>query len=121
MKTVKNLFILILVFSFLNTSGCKHDTKGQTLSAFSKRMNILNEEYEMSPSGYIYDSDKKTISKFYTTDKREILVQFSINDKSELTSMNIVFDNLTQDNQPELDFICDCIYAFIDNDKTTEA
>jgi hypothetical protein len=120
MKFVKILFIITLISTILTASGCKSDIKGQTINAFSERMNALNEDYKMSPLGYIYDSDKKTISKFYTTDKREILVQFSMNDNSEITSMNIVFDNLTQDNQNELDFIYDCIRAFVDNDSVTE-
>lgn len=114
------IFIFAVILILITGNGCESDTKGQTLSAFSERMNVLNEAYQMTPSGYIYDYDKKTISKFYTTDKREILVQFTMNDNSELCSMNIVFDNLTEDNQEELKFINHCIVAFVNNDSLTE-
>lgn len=120
MRNNKILFMIFVFFILITATGCDSDSKGNTLNAFSERMNVLNEEYKMSPTGYIYDSDKKTISKFYTTDKREILVQFSMNDNSELTSMNIVFDNLTEDNQEEREFIYHCIVAYINNDSTTE-
>ena len=120
MRKSKILFMVIILFTLVSAVGCDSDSKGNTLAAFSERMNALNEEYKMTPTGYIYDSDKKTISKFYTTDKREILVQFSMNDNSELTSMNIVFDNLTEDNQEERNFIYHCIVAYINNDSTTE-
>lgn len=120
MKKEKFFFMICIIFIFVNLCSCKTETEGNTLQAFSNRMNKLSEDYGLSPSGFIYDSDKKTISKFFTTDKREILVQFLINDESELCRMNIVFDNLTEDNHKELEFICHCITSFINNKEISE-
>jgi hypothetical protein len=64
MKFVKILFIITLISTIITASGCKSDTKGQTINAFSERMNALNEDYKMSPLGYIYDSDKKIVTRY---------------------------------------------------------
>lgn len=117
MKKEKYFFLFFAILSLVTLSACKTDSKGNTLNAFSLRMNELCEDYKMTPAGYIYDSDKETISKFFTTDKREILVEFLINDDYELCRMNIVFDNLTKDNQYEVTFISHCIIAFTDNEE----
>lgn len=120
MKKEKCFLLICTVLFIISLPCCTNDAKGNTLHAFTERMNVLSEDYNMTSTGYIYDSDKKTISKFYTTDKREILVQFLINDDSELCRMNIVFDNLTEDNQKDLTFVYHCITAYVDNEEISE-
>ncbi len=120
MKKEQYIFLFLVVLSLITLCGCKTDSKGNTLNAFSFRMNELCEDYQMTPTGYIYDPNKETISKFFTTDKREILVEFLINDDYELCRMNIVFDNLTEDNQEDITFIYHCITAFVDNKEISE-
>ncbi len=120
MKKEQYISIFIIILLLLTLSCCKADKIGNTLNTFTLRMNQLNDDYKLTSTGYIYDPDKKTISKFFTTDKRELLVKFLINDEFELCRMNIVFDNLTEDNQKEIEFVRHCIIAFTDDEELSD-
>ena len=119
-KKEQYLSLLGVIIMLLTFTCCKADQSGNTLNAFTLRMNQLNEDYKMTSTGYIYDPYKKTISKFFTTDKRELLVEFLINDEFKLCRMNIVFDNLSEDNQEEIRFIRHCIIAFTEDESLAD-
>ena len=63
--------IFILFFSFILTS-CGLQTKGDTLKSFTHRINGLSDTYELSETGYIFDKNEQTFSRFYKFDKEEI-------------------------------------------------
>lgn len=118
MKKKKNCIAIIMLLCLGFLSGCKVKTEGDTIQAFTNRINELYGYEAFTVSGYIYDTHDKTISKFYSTDKREFLLKFAINENFLLKNMNIVFDSASQIEDEEKIFIKNCIYAFV-NDKTT--
>ncbi len=113
---MKNFTAIILIFTLLLTfSGCKLKTEGDSLSAFTQRVNELS-DYELSANGYIYNEKTSTLSKFYTLENKNILLSFKGNDDNNLYSMNIVFDKIDKNNTLVIKFVSDCINAFINND-----
>ena len=112
------LNILILLFSIITLNSCVISTTGESLGAFSKRMNELNEGYNMTSDGYIINTDKSTFTKFYRFSQNEIMLNFKYDKKNRLNEMNIVFESIILSETPEaLSFIKDCIKCFIQNEK----
>ena len=107
-----------IVFSFLfllSLTGCKLESVGNTLHGFTMRMNDFSECYNLTDTGYIYNEKDNTLTKFYDFNTNEIMLQFKINKNNKLSSLNIVFDNIKENNTEELAFIKNSIIAFIDN------
>ena len=116
---VKKLFyLLIILLSTITLSSCTFSTSGESLEAFSKRMNEINESYNMTSEGYIIDTEKCELTKFFKFNQKEIMLNFRYDKKHRLNEMNIVFEPAILDESPEaLTFIENCIKCFIQNEK----
>ena len=108
------LFITIFLLG-----GCGLSQKGQSLSAFCERMNEFYEDYHLTPDGFIYTESNNSLTKYYSFNEKEIMLSFVCNDKNELQTLHIVFDNLTKKDTDEINFVKNCIHSFVDN--TTES
>ncbi len=117
----KICLFLCLTVAILVCSSCKATTYGDTLHAFTERMNKLSDTYTLSESGYILDQKSDTLTHFYKFGENEILLQFKTDDKNYLTEMNIVFNGNFTEGTEEFIFIKNCISAFIDNEETERA
>ena len=115
----KHIFsILIILFSIITLNGCVFSTTGESLDAFSRRMNEINNGYNMTSEGYIIDTEKSSLTKFFRFSENEIMLNFKYDKKHRLTEMNIVFEPVILDKSPEaLTFIENCITCFIQNEK----
>ncbi len=118
-KTKKFLIFLILILTF-SLNGCIIRTEGNTLHGFTMRMNEKNPYFSMTDSGYIYDEAEHTLTKYFTINDNNILLCFTTDESNELCSLNIVFDNLSEANTQELEFIKSCIECYCNDDDTTE-
>ena len=115
----KHIFgTLILLFSILTLNSCVFSTTGESLEAFSRRMNEINESYNMTSEGYIIDTEKCELSKFFRFSENEIMLNFKYDKKYRLNEMNLVFEPVILDESPEaLTFIKNCIKCFVQNEK----
>ncbi len=108
--------ILIILVSITTLSSCTFATSGESLEAFSRRMNEINESYNMTSEGYIIDTEKCEFTKFFRFSEKEIMLNFKYDKKHRLNEMNIVFEASILDETPEtLDFIKNCIKSFVQN------
>lgn len=111
--------ILFLIFFILTLNGCVFSTTGESLNAFSNRMNEINESYNMTAEGYIIDTENCELTKFFRFSEYEIMLNFRYDKKYRLNEMNIVFDCSISEKCPEaMDFIKACIKCFIQNENT---
>ena len=118
----KQIFsILILLFSVVSLNSCVFSTTGESLSAFSNRMNEINESYNMTTEGYIIDTENCELTKFFRFPEQEIMLNFRYDKKYRLNEMNIVFDAVISDISNEaLTFVKDSIKAFIQNEEAEQ-
>ena len=114
----KHIFcILILLTSIITLNSCVFSTTGESLEAFSQRMNEINENYNMTSEGYIMDTEKCVLTKFFRFSENEIMLNFKYDKKNRLNEMNLVFEPIILDETPEaLTFIQDCIKCFVQNE-----
>lgn len=89
------------------------------MHGFTQRMNEKNPAYSMTNSGYIYDEAESTLTKYYVINDTNIMLRFTLDSNNELCSMNIVFDNLTESNTQELEFIRNCIECYCESPEAT--
>lgn len=109
--------ILILLFSVITLNGCVFSTTGESLEAFSRRMNEINEGYNMTSEGYIIDTESRELTKFFKYSENEIMLNFKYDKKNRLNEMNIVFEpEILTEATDSLTFIKDCIKCFIQNE-----
>ena len=80
-------------------------------------MNEKNPAYSMTNSGYIYDEAESTLTKYYVINDTNIMLRFTLDSNNELCSMNIVFDNLTESNTNEIEFIKNSIGCYCNNSE----
>ena len=118
MKFFKKIFLFFLLTTFFVLSGCSIKHSGNTLYGFTQRMNEANPDYSLTDSGYIYNEEEHSLTKYYVIDDTNIVLQFTTDEKNELYSMNIVFDNLTESNTDELEFIKNCIECYCEEPET---
>ena len=118
-KQMKKRFfiLLILLLSILILSGCVFTTNGESLEAFSQRMNNINKNYNMTSEGYIVDTENREFTKFFRFSENELMLNFKYDKKNRLNEMNIVFEPKILTEAP-LSFIKDCIKCFVQNDET---
>lgn len=119
MKFKFSLIIIALVL-VISLCGCSFSEKGATIYAFTQRMNVLCEDYELTTDGYIFNEENNTYTKFFSFNENHIMLQFTCNDKNETTSLDIVFGNLQENNTQELTFIKNSIFAFIDDEAVAQ-
>jgi hypothetical protein len=112
-KIVVLPFILIIFFS-----GCSVTQNGEDLSAFIFRMNTLNEQYNLTPQGFIYSEENDDIYKFFVVNENEILLSFKEDNKGRLTEMNFVADNKFYEDLSSFEFFKNTLNAFINNENT---
>ncbi len=116
-KHILNLFITLL--SLITLNSCVFETTGESLKAFSNRMNELNKNYNMTADGYIIDTEKSYLTKFFKFAENEIMLCFKYDKKHRLNEMNLIFESVILDEAPEaLTFIEDCIKCFVQNEET---
>lgn len=118
----KRIFnIIIALLSLITLNSCVFATTGESLEAFSNRMNELNEGYNMTSDGYIMDTENCRLTKFFKFSENEMMLNFKYDKKYRLNEMNIAFDpDILNENPDALTFIEDCIKCFVDN-ETSEA
>ena len=112
------LFFLLLIL--ITCTSCRAQTEGNTLYAFTMRMNQLSTTYTLSENGYILDQKAGTLSRFYKFSDNEFLLQFAVDDTNSLIEMSIVYTHTLSESTTEAEFIKNCISAFI-NDPETES
>ncbi len=115
MKKRQSFFFFIILIMIFGLCGCAINTEGNTLYGFTQRMNEKNESYQMTTAGYIYNKDNSTLTKYYVFDKVNIMLSFSVDKNNELSTLNIVFDNLTESNTQEIEFIKNSIECYCNN------
>lgn len=121
MKKQKTFIFFLILGIFFVFNGCAISTEGNTLHGFTMRMNEINPSYSMTDSGYIYNEADHTLTKYFDINDFNIMVQFMGNEKNELCSMNIVFDNLSEANTQELEFIKNCILCYCNNQEKADS
>ena len=118
---IKLIFNTLIIISMLMvTTGCNVSSTGNSLRGFTQRMNQFPEEYNMTQTGYIEDTQNKTLTKFFELDTNKIMLQFEYGSNNELTCLHIVFDNNCKNNSKVMKFAKNCIEAFIENPETTK-
>lgn len=114
-------YIIITLLSLITLNSCVFATTGESIEAFSNRMNELNEGYNMTSDGYIMDAENCRLTKFFKFSENEMMLNFKYDKKYRLNEMNIAFDpDILNENPDALTFIEDCIKCFVDN-ETSEA
>ena len=115
----KHIFcILILLTSLITLNSCVFTTTGESLEAFSRRMNEINESYNMTSEGYIIDTKTQELTKFFRFSENEIMLNFKYDKKNRLNEMNLVLEPILLDKTPEaLTFIENCIKSFVQNEE----
>lgn len=118
----KRIFnIIIALLSLITLNSCVFATTGESLEAFSNRMNETNENYNMTSDGYIIDTEKCRLTKFFKFSENEIMLNFKYDNKHRLTEMNIVFEAVVLNEVPDsLTFIKNCIKCFVDNETAED-
>lgn len=99
-------------------TGCSLSSEGNTLHGFTQRMNTYPENYNLTESGYIFDSKNNTLTRFFKFNENEVMLQFECGENNDLTCLHIVFDNKCKNNSQEMNFIKNCIAAYIENPET---
>ncbi len=123
MKTMfkKAFMLLIVLISLATFNSCTFATTGESLEAFSRRMNELNESYNMTSDGYIIDISENSLTKFFKYRENEIMLNFRYDKKNRLNELNIVFNPCILEESPESStFIYDCIKCFCQDENTTK-
>lgn len=115
----RNIFLTfltaVLVFSL---SSCSLDLKGDSLYAFSQRMNELSGDYEITPNGFIFDESIAMLSRFYKFgEDEEILLKFHLNERNRTDEMHLVFENKICNNTYAYTFILNCLKAFCNDES----
>ncbi len=115
---IKYFKILVLLLSIITLNSCVFSTLGDSLEAFSRRMNELNESYNMTSEGFIIDTTKSSLTKFFRFSEKEIMLQFKYDKKHRLNEMNLVFDPVILEGNPDsLTFISDCLKSFCQSEE----
>ena len=114
---MKKKYILpfLAVFLMLFSGGCDVSETGNSLHAFTERMNKISETYSLTENGYIFNDNDNTLTRFYKFEKNEIMVQFTCDESYNLSRLDLVFPNECSENTQELKFIKDCISAYIND------
>lgn len=117
MKKKQTFFTFIILFMIFGLCGCAINTDGNTLYGFTQRMNEKKKSYQMTTAGYIYNKNDSTLTKYYIFDKVNIMLSFNVDKNNELSTLNIVFDNLTESNTNEIEFIKNSIECYCNNSE----
>jgi len=114
---MKKLFVLPLIF-IIFLSSCSVAQNGEDLSSFILRINTLNEQYNLTPQGFIYSEENDDIYKFFIVSENEILLSFKEDNNGRLTEMNFVADNKFYEDSSSFEFFKNSLNAFINDENT---
>lgn len=115
----RNIFLTILTaLLVLTLSSCSLDLKGESLHAFTGRINDYG-DYCVTPEGFIIDEGTATLSRFFRFgEDEELLIKLHLNERNRINEMHIVFENKICNNTYAYTFILDCIKAFCNDEST---
>ncbi len=113
MRKATTVFFLLMILCLC--TACRAQTEGNTLYAFTMRMNELSHSYTLSENGYILDKNAGTLSRFYKFSENEILLQFTLDSTNNLTEMSIAYTHTLHQGTDEAEFVGNCISAFIND------
>lgn len=120
MKKMGVLLILCIILP-LTLSSCIFTRQGDSLNAFSQRMNYYNESYNMTADGYIFDKSESSFSKYVKFGEKEIMLKFFTDSKNRTTELHLVFDTgITETDGDIKEFIENCIKAFYEDEAAAE-
>ena len=111
-------FLVLALFIIVFLNSCTVTQNGEDLSGFTQRINILNEQYNLTSQGFIYSDKNDSIFKFFVVNENEILLSFKEDDKGRLIEMNFVANSNFYEDLSSLDFLKNSLNAFINNEKT---
>lgn len=114
---MKKLVVLPLIF-IIFLSSCSVAQNGEDLSSFILRINTLNEQYNLTPQGFIYSEENDDIYKFFIVSENEILLSFKEDNNGRLTEMNFVADNKFYEDSSSFEFFKNSLNAFINDENT---
>ena len=77
-------FLVLALFIIVFLNSCTVTQNGEDLSGFTQRINILNEQYNLTSQGFIYSDKNDSIFKFFVVNENEILLSFKEDDKGRL-------------------------------------
>ena len=117
MKKINTFSLLFIIMTFV-LSGCAVSETGNSLHAFTERMNKISESYSLTENGYIFNDTDNTFTRFYKFNTNEIMVQFTCDENNNLYRLDLVFPKECAKNPQEIKFIKDCICAYIKNTET---
>ena len=116
----KYYFAILCFLFFFFFSGCSLSSTGNNLHGFTQRMNEYPEKYNLTESGYIFDTKNNTLTRFFNFTENEIMLQFECGENNEFNCLHIVFDNNCKNNTQEMQFIKNCLEAYTESTETTK-
>ncbi len=119
---IKYFFTIIPVICLIFFGGCSFSENGNTISAFTEKMNKKNESYNLQADGYIFRESDSSYCRFFTfSDTCEIMLGFYLDEKNRVTKMNAVFETgALETNSEAYDFFVDSVEVFCQNDTSAQ-
>ena len=111
-------FLVLPLFFIVFLNSCSVTQNGEDLSGFIKRINTLNEQYNLTSQGFIYSDENDSIFKFFIVNENEILLSFKEDVKGRLIEMNFIANSIFYEDSSSLDFFKNSLNAFINNEQT---
>lgn len=117
---LKKFFSLLSVSALtLSLCSCAFSENGESITAFSNRMNSYNESYNMSSDGYIFDKAENSFTRFFKFSEEEVMLRFVTDKKNRATELHIVFDTgATEENTDISVFVENSLKSFCQDEKT---
>lgn len=117
---LKKIFSLLSVSALtLSLCSCAFSENGESITAFSNRMNSYNESYNMSSDGYIFDKAENSFTRFFKFSEEEVMLRFVTDKKNRATELHIVFDTgATEENTDISVFVENSLKSFCQDEKT---
>lgn len=116
---LKKFFSFLSVFALtLSLCSCTFSENGESITAFSNRMNSYNESYNMSSDGYIFDKDESSFTRFFKFSEEEVMLRLVTDEKNRATQLHIVFNTgATKKNTDISVFVENSLKSFCQDEK----
>lgn len=116
----KKILSILSVFALtLSLCSCAFSENGESITAFSNRMNSYNKNYNMSADGYIFDKSTSSFTRFFKFSEEEVMLRFVTDKKNRITELHIVFDTAVTEKNAEITaFIENALKSFCQDEKT---
>lgn len=117
---LKKFFSLLSVSALtLSLCSCAFSENGESITAFSNRMNSYNESYNMSSDGYIFDKAENSFTRFFKFSEEEVMLRFVTDKKNRATELHIVFDTGETEESTDISvFVENSLKSFCQDEKT---